>query len=434
VKAPLDSARALIRRVRFRATPVDALPALIGTKLAQAKVGSRIVDAVRRRSEATPARKADHAPVSRQRRSGGRNVLFVSHCDFIGASAYHVLAIATELERLGWSPAIAVPRNPRGVRDVGRPSFPVLSFRSAARGRLRFPDGHGPDLVHAFTPREHVRNLTLDVAVRYGCPYIVHLEDNENAVQDVVITGYDPADVRVFLDRAAGMSVVIERLLELKPDHVRAAVIWPGYDEAIMKPGRPREAIRRDIGLAEGAVAVLYTGNIHKANADEVRSLYQAIESVRAAGRNLVLVKSGWNRTPDARLPRLGEGLHDLGWVSRGRVFELLRGADIVVQPGSPGPFNDYRFPSKLPEFLASGRPVVLPRTNIGLHLEDGVDAMLLDEGGRDEIADKVSLLADDPDLRMRLGDRGRAFALHKLQWSTNVREVAQLYEEASAT
>ena len=431
VKGLLDALRARIRRARFSITPIDAWPALLGTKLVRTRVGSSIVTMVRRRAETASTPGSIDAPVARKSRARGRNVLFVSHCDFTGASAYHVLAIATELERLGWSPAIAVPRSPQGVRDVGRPGFQVLSYRGARRGRLTFPDRKGPDLVHAFTPRETVRTLTLSLVQRHGCPYIVHLEDNEMAVQEAVVGGYDAARIRSFLEGAAGVSVVIDRLSELGPDHVPTATIWPGYDEAIELPGRAREEIRRDVGLADDAVAVLYTGNIHQANVEEVRSLYRAVESLRASGRNLVLVKSGWNRVPGAQLPRLGEGVRDLGWISRHRIFELLRGADVLVQPGSPGPFNDFRFPSKLPEFLASGRPVVLPRTNVGLHLEDGVDAMLLERGGPDEIATKVALLADDPELRERLGRRGRAFALRELQWSRNVRQVVGLYERA---
>jgi glycosyltransferase involved in cell wall biosynthesis len=104
-----------------------------------------------------------------------------------------------------------------------------------------------------------------------------------------------------------------------------------------------------------------------------------------------------------------------------------------VVQPGGPGPVNDYRFPSKLPEFLASARPVILPRTNIGLHMEDGVDALLLERGDADEIAEKVALLADDPELRTRLGKRGRAFALRELQWSKSVEHVVDLYQEIAS-
>ena len=43
--------------------------------------------------------------------------------------------------------------------------------------------------------------------------------------------------------------------------------------------------------------------------------------------------------------------------------------ADAFVQPGSPDDFNRYRLPSKLPEFLAMGRPVILPHCNLGNEL-----------------------------------------------------------------
>ncbi len=286
--------------------------------------------------------------------------------------------------------------------------------------------------MHAFTPRQPVRSLTLEQAEANSCPYVVHLEDNETAIQAAVPTRFDACAVRAFLDAAAGVTVVIERLLELKPEHVPGAVVWPGYDELIERPGRARESIRRDIGLEDGDIAIVYSGNVHEVNVDEVRSLYEAVRSLRVRRPRLVLVKSGWNRVPNSLLPSLGEGVRDLGWISRRRVFELLRAADILVQPGSPGAFNDYRFPSKLPEFLASGRPVVLPRTNIGLQLENGVEAMLLEHGGKEEIAEKVGMLADDSELRRSLGDRGRAFAVRELRWSTNVRRVARLYEAAS--
>ena len=403
---------------------------LVGTKLALTRVGKRIHSRHLRGSTARPEAEAIAERSIRRRRPGGRNVLFLSHCGFTGNSAYHVYSIATELERLDWSPAIAVPRSPGGVRDLGRPRFQVLSFRDVLRGELRFPDGNGPDLVHAFTPRKPIRDLTLVLVRHYGFPYVVHLEDNEMAVQAAVVSTYDPAAVTAFLDAAAGVSAVIDRLLELKPDRIPGGVIWPGYDESIDRPGRSRESIRHDIGLGEDELAILYPGNVHEVNADEVSNLYEAVKSLRASGRNLILVKSGWTRVSSTRLPKLGRGIRDLGWISRRRVLELLSAADILVQPGSPGPFNDYRFPSKLPEFLASGRPVVLPRSNIGLHLRDGVEAMLLKDGGPDEISEKVALLEADPELREQLGERGRAFAQRELQWSKNVHEVVRLYEK----
>jgi glycosyltransferase involved in cell wall biosynthesis len=110
---------------------------------------------------------------------------------------------------------------------------------------------------------------------------------------------------------------------------------------------------------------------------------------------------------------------------------ELLAAADVLVQPGGDDPYNAYRFPSKLPEFLASGRPVVLPRTNIGLHLRDSVDAVLLEHGDPGEIAEKVRLLVANPELGARIGEAGRAFALRELRWSKNIEPVVHLYRRA---
>jgi glycosyltransferase involved in cell wall biosynthesis len=429
VRSPLRSIRARIRQARFAATPPYAWPTRIRTALGRSDAARRI-----RRATRTVGRR--RSPVSiealtkRRRRPGGRNVLFVSHCNFTGQSAYHVYSIATGLERRGWSPAIAVPGRPLGVRDLGRPTFPVLSFRDAQRGPLKFPDGEGPDIVHAFTPREPVRRLTLDVVRRHGCLYVVHLEDNEMAVRGTLTSTYDPEAIGVFMEEAAGATVIVDRLRELTPEHVPTAVVWPGYDAAIDRPSRPRPKIRRDLGLEDADVAVIYPGNVHDANVGEVRSLYEAVEMLRAGGRKAVLVRSGLTSVPASRLPKLGGGIRDLGWIRRRRVFELLHAADVLVQPGAPGLFNDYRFPSKLPEFLASGRPVVLPRTNIGLHLEDRVEALLLAEGRAEEIREKIALLDDDSELRERVGARGREFAQRELQWAKSVDRVVDLYGE----
>jgi len=352
-----------------------------------------------------------------------RNVLLISPTDFTGNTALHVHAIASELARKGFSPAIAVPANVATVDDVGRPPFPVLSFGEATKS-LVFDDRRGPDLLHAFTPRREVRRITLALATRYQCPYVVHLEDNEDAIGRA--GGYEG---EAFLNGALGVSAVIARLLEFAPPDVPSVVVWPGFDEAVLAPRRGRGAVRAELGL-EGTLTLVYNGNVHDANFEEVRNLYLTVEQLRRRGHAVVLVRTGWNFVPRSHLPRLGDGLVELGWVSRRRVPDLLAAADILVQPGRPGAFNDYRFPSKLPEFLASGRPVVLPRTNIGLRLRDGAEALMLDSGTPDEIAERVARLAQDPLLRADIGHRGRRFALEALRWSNSVDRVVALYHE----
>lgn len=359
-----------------------------------------------------------------------RNVLLVSHCDFTGNSALHVYRIASELRRHGFSPAIAIPNNPGSVRDLGHPPFAVLTYRDVRSGQLGFLDGRQLDLVHAFTPREHVRRLTVEVARHYASPYVVHLEDNEEAIVAARRPGLFPE----FVAKAAGVTVVIDRLLEFKPDEVPGAVVWPGFDDAALPSRSARNHVRAELGLAPEDLVLVYNGNIHESNVDEVTNLYRAISLLRRRGHPAVLVKTGWNFVPRSRLPKLGVAIVDLGWVARRHMAGLLSAADVLVQPGRPGPFDDFRFPSKVPEFLASGRPVVLPRTNIGLHLADGAEAFLLERGDADEICEKVAELAEDPERRSRVGSRGRAFALRELRWSKNVEKVVDLYARVSAS
>ena len=58
-------------------------------------------------------------------------------------------------------------------------------------------------------------------------------------------------------------------------------------------------------------------------------------------------------------------------------MWRLIELADIVVQPGRQNDYNEYRLPSKLPDFLCIGKPLVTSTTNLGRKLEDGEEALL---------------------------------------------------------
>jgi len=384
------------------------------------------------------------------------NVVFVSHCDFTGNSAMHVFSIANELQALGVEAMVFVPHKPGTVRAHGAPRFRVLHYDEALRQPLVFPDGRGPDLIHAWTPREQVRRVTEALARRYGVPYLVHLEDNEEVIvadelggpsfaelgslplplidRLVAVHRSHPVYYPRFLANAAGVTVIMDRLLELKPAHVPGVVFWAGFEAAFadIQPDQPDPAFRRRLGLASTDLVTAYTGNVHSSNVAEARSLVAAVAALRRRGHPLVLVKTGWNLVD---IPYYAEGqrqgfIIDLGFCPRGDMPKLVATADVLVQPGRAGDFNDYRFPSKLPEFLASGRPVVLPRTNIGRFLQDDVDCVLLEEGDALEIAAKLEPLLDDPERRRRIGAAGRAFALRELTWPKSAARIKALYDE----
>lgn len=382
------------------------------------------------------------------------NVLFVSHTDFSGNSAWHVLGIATELRGHGLSPVIAIPDDLETAREAGAPGFAIVGLDRVLAEGAPFPDGKRPDLVHAFTPRELVREATSAVVAGTDRPYVIHLEDNDGAILSAELGGAPvdelarlPAAVldplvgrsrvhplrgRRFVERAAGATVVTDRLLELVPPGMPSAVVKPGFDPAVLEPERGRADVRAELGLHDEEFAIAYTGSVHTANAAEVRSLYAAVAALRGEGHRVVLVKTGWDGPEAAELPQLGAGTRNLGHVPRSFIPSLLAAADALVQPGAPGDFDDYRFPAKLPDFLASGRPVILPRANIGLELRDGDDALLLERGTTEELRGAILRLQDDPGLAVAVGRRGREFALRELRWSKSADSVRALYQEVA--
>jgi glycosyltransferase involved in cell wall biosynthesis/2-polyprenyl-3-methyl-5-hydroxy-6-metoxy-1,4-benzoquinol methylase len=366
----------------------------------------------------------------------------------------HLFSIANVLTDLGHSCAVCVPGRPETVLDHGQPRFQVLDYDQAVRYGVSFRNGRPPDLVHAWTPRELVRKMTVSLARRYAIPYFVHFEDNEIVILLDELPGWSlggleslptraldalvqnhrthPHRSRRFLATAVGVTVLIERLLEFKPEHVPGKVFFPGHDTDFVKIDGHDKEQRATLGVASDELLVVYTGNVHNSNFKEVRSLLLAVALANRRGFRVKLVKTGWSHyvLPELSNPEIAQHVIDLGFVARKDVPRLLAAADVLVQPGRSNEFNDYRFPAKLPEFLASGRPVILPRTNVGLLLKDGEEALLLDQGHSLEITDALLRLAADPDLRARIGRGGRAFALCNLDWAKNVATLPSFYDD----
>jgi glycosyltransferase involved in cell wall biosynthesis/2-polyprenyl-3-methyl-5-hydroxy-6-metoxy-1,4-benzoquinol methylase len=381
---------------------------------------------------------------------------FVNYHDFSSNSAIHIFNLANRLADLDVECAVCIPGDPDTVHMLGDPRFHILTFRDASRHGLAFSNDGAPSALHAWTPRENVRVLTEALANRHRVPYVVHLEDNESAITADHL-GVDPSELQrvpehelerlpeplshprravEFLTSAAGVTAVIERLRDLAPHHVPFEVISPAFEEDLFTPRSPEAALRAALGIATNEGVVVYAGNVHLSNAAEVRSLYLAIGILNRRGVAVRLVRLGSDY-----VDFLGDQLVDLRaheirvpYQPRNALPRYFALADVFVQPGRPGPFNDYRLPSKLPEFFAMGRPVILPRSNIGGELTDGVNAVLLSEGHAIEIADKVEALLRDDDLRGRIGEGARAFAVSRFSWAQSARRLASFYARVADT
>jgi glycosyltransferase involved in cell wall biosynthesis len=339
------------------------------------------------------------------------------------------------------------------IADVGEPSFECITYEQLDQTLRAWSQDSRETIVCAWTPREIVREATERAVAALNCPYVVHLEDNEeHLLSSALRVPYDelrrlpserldelcgedfihPARYPRLLEGAAGVSVITEELNEFnfgrRPHHVAR----PGVDIERFRPDLPPVITRERLGLRPDDFVLVYHGIGHWANLRELFSLYLAVKLLQRRGRRVRLVRLGSTK-PGGVDPRtlqaLRDGEPDLGDIPWREVPGYLALADAYVQPGAPDDFNRYRLPSKLPEFLAMGRPVVLPACNLGNDLTEGENSLLLHRGDALEIASRIEELLDDRGLAERLGGGARDFAEERLSWPLNATSLAGFYQ-----
>ena len=380
------------------------------------------------------------------------NILFVLYHDFSANSAVHVHNFANQLARLGHDTAVATPKGDDTGAALGQQRYAIGLFDEIdGDWSDLFPNGAAPDIVHAWTPRENVRLFCEKIAGFSEFSLFVHLEDNEEMIleanmgeafeellesdREIPPNLSHPRHYREFIEAAAGVTVIMDQLKKFVSPGKPKLILWPGADRELFYP-RPRDDdFLASLGVARGSTVFSYTGNVHTANARDVRSLYVAAAILDREGIPAVLLRTGRDFCdflgPDHTWAR--KISIDLGHVDYGEIPNILSLADVLVQPGGDSAFNDYRLPGKLPEFFAMGRPIILPLTNVGRFVRHGEDAWVLPKVDALGIVDAVETLRSDDRLRQRLSSGAVEFCRQHFDWETNTANLDQFYRDVVA-
>lgn len=381
------------------------------------------------------------------------NVLFILYHDFTANSAVHVYHWANELSDRGISCMVAVPDNPETIDVLGKARFDVRQYGDVLH-ECTFSDGRGPDIVHAWTPREIVRQFCQQLRSRHSFRQYIHLEDNEQQILasalnrpwkalasmsietlDTLVPAhlFHPIRGSAFIADADGVTVLMDRLREHVPRNVPTLEVWPSADEDLFRPRPVDTAFRSKFGIPSDTTVLAYTGNVHPANANDVRSLYLAVAILNREGHPTALLRTGRDYYPFLGPDDAWARAHsfELGYVPRTTIPDVLAAADILVQPGKPDQFNDYRFPSKLPEFLAIGRPVILPASNIALHMTHNLDAYVLPKVDALAIVEGVLNITADRDLKEKLSSGARRFFDEHFSWKNTSSVLLDFYTQS---
>ena len=379
------------------------------------------------------------------------NIIFVLHGSFAANSAMHVAALANELCGMGHDCAVSVTHDLETISQLFEPAFRSVLHQDSITD-IRFENKCAPDIIHAWTTRENVRQLTENLRVQYDAKVVVHLEDNEQQIlahslsrpyteleklsdkelEPLIQSDLShPKKARSFLNAADGVTIITEKLSEFVPEGHPCHLITPAADARYFHPQAKPTEFRHILDPSTNETVIFYHGNVHAANASEVRELYVAVLKLNQRGHATTLLRTGIDTVDflGDLTDQVSAHVLNLGQISHHhRLPALMALADIFVQPGSADPFNDYRFPSKLPEFFSIGRPVILPRTNLGHQLRHGTDAYVLEKADSEGITHAVQAIRNDPELYRTLSSGAVNYARDHFSWRRSAETLANFY------
>jgi glycosyltransferase involved in cell wall biosynthesis len=379
------------------------------------------------------------------------NILFVNYGDFTTNSLNHIGPFANELIRNGHDCIVAVPEKLETLRVVPNPTFNAKTFQTLLENPNAFHNGKPADIIHAWTPREIVRRFVISYQPLAHAKCVIHLEDNEDfltatwlniPLSDIVHVPQSilreksttalshPRRARAFLMGADAVSIITPSLRDFVPNHIPTLELLPGINYKAPTPPSKSSNLKQTLGINPTDKVIVFTGSNTFANASEMRDLYLAVGLLNERKIPTKLIRTGFTLEKfQASLPAsVNEHIIELGFIEKEKLPELLALADVLVQPGKPGPFNDFRLPSKVPEFLSAGKPVILPESNIGLKLRHGFDALLLKTGTPEEIAENCVNVFQNKGLSETLGTNALAFAHRHFDLQVNTRGLIDLY------
>jgi glycosyltransferase involved in cell wall biosynthesis len=174
--------------------------------------------------------------------------------------------------------------------------------------------------------------------------------------------------------------------------------------------GLSQEAARRSLDLLPDEPVVLYVGRLLRIKG--VHHLLGAFPRVLARFPlvRLLIVgdgEEGQDLQTSARRLGLGPRVAFLGSLPHEDVIRCMRAADVFVLPSLVESFGIV-----LLEAMSCGLPVVASRVmGIPYLVEDGLNGFLVPPTDEEVLADRITALLSDPDLRARMGEQNRSKA-----------------------
>lgn len=322
-----------------------------------------------------------------------------------------------------WRAPIYVPATPSGFsRLLHLASFAISSLPLALTRAAKLR----PDHVLCVAPAMFSAPAALVAARFAGAKSWLHVQDFEldaafelGLLRGRAARGVGERIERALLRRFDLVSTISPKMVE----RLRAKGVPPGRALEIrnwvnVNEIRPEVSsdtpLRRELGIAQDTLILLYSGNMAAKQGLEV--IAQAAESIETArpGAMFLLVGNGPLRSRLEALCQARKNVRFMDLQPTDRVAEVLASADVHLLPQRIEA-ADLVLPSKLAPMLSSGRPIAAMApagSSLAQELEGA--GLATDPADPDAWIAAITRLIDDPLQRRQLGAGGRIKALKR--------------------
>lgn len=323
---------------------------------------------------------------------------------------------------------------PFRIRHNGTSPFQVI-------GRCIYILKNKYDIVHGFGHRPSVIIPSLLHRFLYKAPYIADWCDLWGRGGIATLRGggfgtltefFDTLSEKMIYKRVNGLTVVNTDLKKralangLSPKKIKLISIGADIDN--IKP-LPKQKMRKKHGLPHSAHIVVFVGN---APYDEglLANTFLELSKINSkalllfVGREMSTFKEIISKT------KLENRVIEKGFVPHNKISELLSCGDVMLLPYTDRSINRGRFPNKLGDYIAAGRPTVAnPTGDLKKFFEKERVGLLTPENPK-AFAQTVNKLLLDKKLRETLGRNARKTAENEMSWKMQARKLVTFYRK----
>ena len=318
------------------------------------------------------------------------------------------------------------------VDDMRRAILPLRDWRSYAQLIRRLKELR-PDVVHTHSSKAGI--IGRWAAHRAGVPVVIH------TIHGLAFTASTSRPVNGAYKMLERVTVPITTRIVCVADAMRDqslaahigrpeqyVTVYSGMETApFLQPPRSRQEVRRELGLADehiavGTIARLFHLKGHEDLLAIAPDLCRRFPNLRWLWIGDGLLRGEFER----QIAQLG--LQDrfilTGLVPPARIPELAGAMDILVHPS-----RREGLARALPQGGLAGKPVVTYDIDGAKEgLIDGETGFVLPPFDKEKLAGALRRLLENPALRQRMGEAGRAFALSRFDAQRMVAALNGLY------